>query len=52
MHEDADARDRLVAMGCDQAQGHLFAVPMPAGELADWLRTARRRSAGQQRITV
>jgi hypothetical protein len=31
--EDADQRDHLRALGCDFAQGFLFARPMPAGEM-------------------
>lgn len=33
-------RDLLIGMGCDQFQGYLFARPMPASMLHDWL-TAR-----------
>ena len=32
--ETAEQRDRLLAMGCDDAQGYFFGRPMPAEELA------------------
>ena len=35
--ETREAWDLLVRWGCDEAQGHLVAPPMPAGELVDWL---------------
>jgi EAL domain-containing protein (putative c-di-GMP-specific phosphodiesterase class I) len=35
--EDAATLERLRAMGCDVAQGYLFARPMPATEYAAWL---------------
>jgi EAL domain-containing protein (putative c-di-GMP-specific phosphodiesterase class I) len=31
--ETPDQRDRLRAFGCDQAQGYLFARPMPPGDV-------------------
>ncbi len=34
--ETRQQRDLLVAMGCDELQGYLFAKPMPAHELASW----------------
>ena len=37
--EDADARQELVAMGCDYAQGHLIGRPMPSGELIVWVQS-------------
>jgi diguanylate cyclase (GGDEF)-like protein len=36
--ETREAWELLVRWGCDEAQGHLLARPMPAGELVDWLR--------------
>ena len=35
--ETREAWDLLVRWGCDEAQGHLLAPPMPAPELVDWL---------------
>jgi EAL domain-containing protein (putative c-di-GMP-specific phosphodiesterase class I) len=35
--ENQDAWDRLVALGCDAAQGYYLSRPIPAVELADWL---------------
>jgi diguanylate cyclase (GGDEF)-like protein len=35
--ETREAWDLLARWGCDEAQGHLLARPMPAGELVDWL---------------
>lgn len=34
--ETRDQRDLLVAMGCDELQGYLFAKPMRAKELGVW----------------
>ncbi len=31
-------KDMLTEMGCDTAQGYLFARPMPAQEMQDWVR--------------
>ena len=36
--ETEDMAWRLKSFGCDEAQGYLYARPMPAGELADWLK--------------
>ena len=36
--EDQEAWDRLVAMGCDAAQGYYMCKPIPADELTRWLR--------------
>ena len=35
--ETREAWDLLVRWGCDEAQGHLLAPPMPASKLMDWL---------------
>lgn len=34
--ENRQQRDLLVAMGCDELQGYLFARPMPAEDLSMW----------------
>ncbi len=39
--EDQATFDRLRAMGCDGAQGYLMSRPLPADELAQWMREAR-----------
>ena len=45
--ETRDAWERLMAMGCDVAQGYYMSRPLPAGELAVWAqefwRSARKR---------
>jgi len=38
--EDASTLARLEALGCDEAQGYLVAVPMPADVVAAWWRSA------------
>lgn len=35
--ETEDVMQRLAALGCDEAQGYLIAVPMPASTLEAWL---------------
>ena len=37
--ETADECERLLALGCTQMQGYLFARPMPLERLRDWLAT-------------
>lgn len=41
--EDADAVQSLIDFGCDLAQGYFLAKPMPADQIADWLRFWERR---------
>jgi diguanylate cyclase (GGDEF)-like protein len=43
--EFAGQRDILLAMGCDELQGFLFAKPMRAGELETWLTSYQRLPA-------
>ena len=40
--ETAEQADRLRALGCDAAQGYLFARPMQEAELLSWLQTPCR----------
>jgi len=42
--ETQPALESLLALRCDEAQGYLFARPMPAAQLAEYLATAARRS--------
>lgn len=50
--EDDAARDQLVAMGCDIAQGYLISRPLPEERFAAWLqaRTVRGRGAKDETI--
>lgn len=41
--ETAELSALLSSFGCEQAQGHYFARPMPAAEFADWLRAHHNR---------
>jgi diguanylate cyclase (GGDEF)-like protein len=43
--ETAAAWRRLVALGCDVAQGYYLSRPVPAAELASWLRASREERA-------
>ena len=49
--EDWVSWDRLVAFGCDSAQGYLISRPLPADEFVDWFRQWSRR-ADFQRVAV
>ena len=40
--EDEETRRSLAEWGCDEAQGHLLARPMPAAELTAWLQRLAR----------
>lgn len=37
--EDDNQRSQLLALGCNAAQGYLYAKPMPLAEFIDWYRT-------------
>ena len=37
--ENEETLNRLVALGCDEAQGYFIARPFPSGELSAWLAT-------------
>jgi diguanylate cyclase len=39
--EDAETVALLAELGCNEAQGYYFAKPLPADELAEWLRADR-----------
>ena len=41
--QDVECWNRLVDLGCDQAQGMLLAPPMPAAQVTDWLLESGRR---------
>ena len=41
--EDAAVWDRLLGMGCDEAQGFLISRPLPPAELEPWLDRNRER---------
>jgi diguanylate cyclase (GGDEF)-like protein len=47
--ESAEAWRQLVGLGCDVAQGYYLSRPVPAAELAAWLR-ARREGGQTQRL--
>jgi len=49
--ETTDSFTMLQAMGCDGAQGYLFARPMPADRLMVWLTDPSVRSAPLERIS-
>ncbi len=41
---DAQQRALVAELGCDSAQGFIWASPMPAGEFAEWWQQAERRA--------
>jgi EAL domain-containing protein (putative c-di-GMP-specific phosphodiesterase class I) len=41
--EDRDDWDFVCKTGCDFAQGNFIAMPMPAGDLPDWIRSWQKR---------
>lgn len=43
--ETEEQRQHLLALGCHEGQGWLFARPMPADQLEDWLRNRPSQSA-------
>jgi diguanylate cyclase (GGDEF)-like protein len=43
--ESAETWQRLVALGCDVAQGYYLSRPVPAAQLTSWLRAAREGQA-------
>ncbi|GAA4844686.1 putative bifunctional diguanylate cyclase/phosphodiesterase [Saccharopolyspora rosea] len=50
--EDDAARDQLVEMGCDVAQGYLISRPLSEERLETWLRARTRRGRGTRSETV
>jgi len=44
--EDEEARQRLVELGCDEAQGYLLCRPVPAADLVEWLQQPARIGTG------
>ncbi|GAB3294368.1 putative bifunctional diguanylate cyclase/phosphodiesterase [Parasphingorhabdus pacifica] len=50
--EDDAARDQLVTMGCDVAQGYLITRPLPEDRLEAWLQARTVRRSGSRSETV
>lgn len=44
--EDALLAERLKVMGCDEAQGYLYAKPLPAPDLERWLQARFDETTG------
>ncbi len=44
--ETAEAADLLQAMGCEEAQGYVFARPMEAADFEAWMRARRSQTHG------
>jgi EAL domain-containing protein (putative c-di-GMP-specific phosphodiesterase class I) len=38
--EDEETMNRLIAYGCDTAQGFYFSRPLPCADLSDWIETS------------
>jgi diguanylate cyclase (GGDEF)-like protein len=45
--ETAEQAERLTQLGCHEAQGYLYARPMPLQELLAWLENQRAKASGQ-----
>jgi EAL domain-containing protein (putative c-di-GMP-specific phosphodiesterase class I) len=50
--ETQETLEALAAIGCDVAQGWLFAPALPAAELADWLDGRERGEAETRTVTA
>jgi diguanylate cyclase len=47
--ESSEVWDRLLALGCDEAQGYHMSRPLPASELTKWMFNSRWRLANTNR---
>ncbi len=47
--ESSEVWDRLLALGCDEAQGYYMSRPLPASELTKWMFNSRWRLANANR---
>ena len=50
--ETQRARDRLVEIGCDVAQGYFYSRPMPAADVVGWYAAFEREDAGKPALRV